>query len=237
MDNKEALQQIRHREKQSHIAAYSGDMLYKQGSWLSKPVKTVLDLLPNFDGYSSLHVLDLGCGVGRNCIAIAKHFQTIPCFIDCVDILELAIEKLKKYAEDFAVSEKINGTVMPIEDYRIAENHYDLVLAISALEHVDSEESFVSKLTEIRDGIRHNGIVCLVVNTNVREYDKVSGAPVPAQFEVNLPTDKMQELLACTFAGWEILKNNVCQQQYDIPREHGIHDLHTSVVTLAAKKK
>lgn len=65
------LASIRKAERESHLAAYDAFPLYAPGSWLAKPVKTVLDLLPRFAGYSSLRALDLGCGVGRNSIPAA----------------------------------------------------------------------------------------------------------------------------------------------------------------------
>ena len=80
-------------------------------------------------------------------------------------------------------------------------------------------------------------MVCLVVNSNVQERDKVTGKPIPAQFEVNLPTEEMQSILNEMFEGWMVLKTTVSEQQYDIPREHGISELKTSVVTFVARKE
>lgn len=42
-------------------------------------------------------------------------------------------------------------------------------MAISALEHVEDENVFYRKLQEIKDGIRGNGIVCLVINADLKE--------------------------------------------------------------------
>lgn len=72
MIEKDRLAKIRESERKSHEALYSGEELYKEGSWLKKPIKTVLDLLPLFREYDELKVLDLGCGVGRNAIAVAN---------------------------------------------------------------------------------------------------------------------------------------------------------------------
>ena len=118
----------------------------------------------------------------------------------------------------------------------IDENKYDWVMAVSALEHIDTKESFIRKLYEIGNGIRKNGVVCLVVNANVREKDKNTGEPLPLQFEVNLGTEEMQELLMQVFSGWEVIKSTVQNQRYDIPREGRISDLKTSVVTLVVRK-
>ena len=237
MNYENRLKQIRESEKQSHIEMYSNSELYKEGSWLRKPIKTVLDIIPLFNHYSELNVLDLGCGVGRNCIAIAQSFKNIPCKIDCVDILDLAIEKLYENAEELGVVSSINGIVETIENYHVGENKYDLVLAVSALEHIDSEQSFLSKLSEINRGIKKNGVVCLVINSDVKETDKSTGKEIPAQFEVNLQTEKLQAVLKEKFSDFEIMKTAVSEQQYDIPRGDIISDLKTKVVTFVARKK
>ena len=123
-----------------------------------------------------------------------------------------------------------------MEGFTIAENSYDLILAVSALEHIDSKDAFLSKLAEIRNGIRENGIVCMIVNSGVREFDRLSDAELPPQFEVNLPTEELQKLLAQTFSGWDVLKTGIQQQRYAIPRGFAVSDLSSNVVTFVAKK-
>lgn len=230
------LKNIRESEKKSHIEIYSNEELYRTESWLKRPIKTIKDLIPLFHEYKELCVLDLGCGVGRNCISIAKEYRNRDCHIECVDILDLAIEKLYLNAEEYGVSSNIQGIVKAIEDFKVKKNKYDLIIAVSALEHIDTEESFVKKLEEIRAGIRENGIVCLVINTNVVEKDKKTGECVPAQFEVNFATEVMQTVLNNIFEEWEIIKETVQEQQYDIPREFGVSDLRTNVVTYVVRK-
>lgn len=233
----ERVQQIRESERRSHITQYRNTGSNQSESWMSRPVKTVQDLLPHFAEYSELRVLDFGCGVGRNCIPIAKEFSGIPCRIDCVDILDIAVEKLTENAEKNGVASGIHGIVSSIEDYPIRKNAYDLILAISALEHVASEECFVSKLKEMKQGVREKGIACLILNTNVREFVKETGEKASAQFEVNLSTEKMRTILMDIFCDWQILKDTVIEQSYDIPRDFGISKLETTVVTLAARKQ
>ena len=230
------LAKIRESERKSHIEMYSNEELYKEGSWLRKPIKAVLDLLPLFENYKELHVLDLGSGVGRNSLAIAQYFSKIPCRVECVDILDLAIEKLLDNAKEYGVETSVYGIVTPIENFVIKENDYDFILAVSALEHVDSKESLISKLKEINRGIRRNGIVCLIMNSEVSEKDKETGEVLEPQFEVNLSTKEMQEVLRQTFEGWEVLKDMVREQQYDVPREGKVSHLQTKVVTLIARK-
>lgn len=230
------LSQIRNAEMASHTEVYSAHALFAPGSWLAKPVKTVLDLLPMFQGCGRFRALDLGCGVGRNSIPLAQAFQEIPCRVDCVDILELAIDKLHQNARRFSVEGAIHGITAPIDSYEIGKNTYDLILAVSALEHVASKEVLIQKLEQIRDGIHTGGMVCLILNTSVQERSKLDGRELPAQFEVNLPTLEWKNVLERIFSQWQVVKYTVVHQKYDIPRENGLAELETDVVTYAAKK-
>ncbi|WP_373285804.1 hypothetical protein [Paenibacillus segetis] len=49
---------IRAAEKKYHDACYKNNILFESGSWLHKPVKTVIDLLEYFNDYPYLKVLD-----------------------------------------------------------------------------------------------------------------------------------------------------------------------------------
>ena len=231
------LKKIRQAEADSHIEAYTNHALFSSGSWLAKPVKTVLDLLPLFEGYNEFLGLDLGSGVGRNSIPVAQHFKDISCRMDCVDILELAIEKLNENAQQYGVAGNIQGMVSSIDDYEINADSYDLIMAVSALEHIASRAAFERKLVEIRNGLRIGGVACLIVNSGVIEHDKATGEELPPQFEVNLPTCEMQHLLEKTFTCWQIIKHTVVHQKYDIPRENGIAELETDVVTCVFRRQ
>lgn len=232
----ERINHIRQAEAASHTRAYTRHALYSPGSWLAKPVKTVMELLPLFEGYTRFTALDLGTGVGRNCIPVAQHFSGIPCIVDCIDILELAIAKLNENALQYGVENCIRGIVSSIDDYEIAADSYDLILAVSALEHIASQSAFENKLVEIRDGLRPGGIACLIINSEVIEHSKETGQELPPQFEVNLPTSQMQDLLENTFEGWKIVKHTIVHQKYDIPRGKSIADLETDVVTYVVRK-
>lgn len=229
------LQQIREAEKESHTRMYTENPLYSEGGWLSKPIRTVLDIVPLFEGYRELRILDLGAGVGRNCIPFAQRYRDIPCRIDCVDILELAIRILQENAKAYDVSSSVFGIPSSIEAYAIPPKEYDLIMAVSSLEHVESEEAFWKKATEIRNGTRENGIVCLVINSNVVERNPSTGEELIPQFEVNPVTDDLQTRLKALFKGWQELKSTVVHQKYDIPRGERVVELETDVVTYVAR--
>ncbi len=230
------LELIRESERISHEKVYLNSVLFEKGSWRYKPVQTVLDILPLFSDYKSITVLDLGCGVGRNSIPIAQFCQNKISRVDCIDILEIAIGKLTEYSEEYGVSDIINGIVSPIDCFEIEKDSYDFILAVSALEHIESVESFKNKLAQIREGLKENGIVCLIVNSEVVEINKENGKLITPQFEVNVETKSMLELFEKIFDGWEILKSSVVRQQYDIPRGDYVSALTTNVVTYVSRK-
>lgn len=232
----ERIARIRENERKSHTEIYEKEELYKTNSWLQKPIKTVQEVFVSFDEYRELRVLDLGCGIGRNSVFIAEKFKDRKCIIDCVDLLDVAIEKLMQNAKMRNVEHSINGIQKSIETFPIDAQSYDFIMAISALEHIDTEENFCRKLSEIKNGLRENGIACLVINTNVQEMNLNTGETTEAQFEVNLSTAKMQKLLNKVFAGCSLLKTSVIRQEYDVPREGYISRLHTDVVTYVARK-
>lgn len=71
------LYKIRNAERKSHESCYENNRLFEEGSWLAKPVSSVMDIFPLLNKESSVKILDLGCGVGRNCIPAAQFFSKI----------------------------------------------------------------------------------------------------------------------------------------------------------------
>ena len=232
----ERLHRIRQNEANSHIDVYTHEKLYDSDTWLKKPIKTVQDLMSSFSGYKELRVLDLGSGVGRNSIYIAESFQGETCSIDCVDILDVAIEILEKNAAEHNVGNRIKGIVKAIEDFHITEDSYDLILAVSALEHIDSERHFTDKLSEISQGIRDGGIVCLVINSEVTEIDSATEKALEPNYEVNLKSEQILKYLDVFFGGWTIIKKNTTDQKYNIPRDGITSRLTTKVISFVARK-
>jgi len=84
------IEHIRKEEKKYHDLCYENYKLFEEGSWLYKPVKTVLDQLPLFEGKQDIRVLDLGSGVGRNSIPVAKEIKNNGKVV-CVDLFSLSI--------------------------------------------------------------------------------------------------------------------------------------------------
>lgn len=99
------IENVRKAEKEYHDYCYNNYALFEKGSWLYKPVKTVMDLLPYFESKENINVLDLGSGVGRNSIPIAEAIKGKQGKVVCVDLLDSAIQNLQKYSKEYKVDE------------------------------------------------------------------------------------------------------------------------------------
>lgn len=229
------LNTIRAAEKDAHETMYSQSKLYEPGSWLSRPVKSLVELFPLLEGRQNFRALDLACGVGRNSIAIAKTFPGG--LIDCVDILPMAVDKLRENAHNWGVENAIRGIVSPIDRFWIERNRYDLIVAVAALEHMDSEENMLCKLVEIREGLRPGGIFCMVMNTDIRERDVTTGMYQEPQFEINMAREEMRTHLHGIFKGDRIVKDRILFMSYETPREKGPAILESQVLTFAVQKE
>ena len=228
---------IRRAEAYSHTEAYTNFQLFETGSWLFKPVKTVMEQVSDLYDRGSFRGLDLGCGVGRNCIPILLALKTADARMDCVDILPLAIEKLLQNAKQYGVLDAINPVICSVDQYQIPENTYDLILAVSVMEHLDSADSLHQKLLQIRQGLRNHGIACFIINTSIREYAVFTGAALPVQFEINLTAAEMEKLLRTVFSDDKEVKFSVIHQQYETSRESGTVRLDTDVLTYVVRKR
>lgn len=227
---------IRTEEKKYHDLCYENHKLFEPGSWLHKPVKTVMDLMEEFSGQQNINVLDLGCGIGRNSIPIAEILKKTSGKVVCVDLLESAIEKLQEYSEKFEVQQYIETVQSDIEYFHIEEDDYDVIIAVSALEHISSEEALERKLHEMAVGTKPNGMNCIIINSNIREIERDSNVDLEPMFEVNLATDNMLELLDLQYEGWAIQTRLVKQLEYDIYRDEQLVSLITDCITFVVKK-
>ena len=228
------LEVIRRAEAQSHTAAYESLELYAPGSWLSKPVRALESLLPLYEGREGLRVLDLGSGVGRNAIACAQRLRESS--VECVDILPVAIEKLRENAQKLGVSAQIRGITAPVDSFAVEREGYDLILAASVLEHLDSRAGAVRKLKDIASGIRPGGGVLILMNTGVKEWDTETGEKLDAQFEVNLPPEEVRALLTEYFSGWEVLWDKCIHYEDPVPRGKRMATISSEVVTFTARR-
>lgn len=227
---------IRNEEKKYHDYCYDNYKLFEEGSWLYKPVKTVTDLLHLFDDKENVKVLDLGCGVGRNSIPIAEAIKSKNGKVVCVDLLDSALIKLRQYSKEYKVEEVILTEKADIGNYEIKTNEYDLIVAISSLEHVQSEVALNKIIQQMADGTQNNGVNCIVVNSEVTEIDEETNEKLDALMEVNLSTEDMIKKISSFYTGWELFKSEVKSLEYSIIRNGKPVLLKTNAITYVVRK-
>lgn len=230
------IQKIRDEEKKYHEACYENNKLFEAGSWLSRPVKTVIDSLAYFNSNDKLNVLDLGCGVGRNSIPVALSMKSRTGKVICVDILELALTKLLDYGQEFGVSEYIETNQSDISEYSIKENEFDYIIAVSALEHVESEFKFIQVLERMARGTKYNGINCIIMSTNIEEIDILTGKVLEPYMELNMTTFHAQQLILSAYQGWEIKLTTIKALQFNIERNDRKILLKSDCITYVVQK-
>ncbi|EJV64959.1 MULTISPECIES: class I SAM-dependent methyltransferase [Bacillus] len=228
---------IRHEEKKYHDLCYEQYKLFETGSWLYKPVKTVMDLIMDyFEGQNNLQVLDLGSGVGRNSIPIAQKIKNASGTVTCVDLLDSALTKLQIYSKEHDVFEVIKTEQAAIENYYIQPDTFDYIVAISSLEHVQSEEDLKNVLHSMKKGTKTGGINCLIINSNIQEIDLHTKEELDALIEINLPTEHMIYLLKSIYKEWQEIKIEIKELAYNIVRNERHIQLKTNAITFVVQK-
>lgn len=227
---------IRKEEKKYHDYCYDNYKLFEEASWLYKPVKTVIDLISLFEEKDDLSVLDLGSGVGRNSIPLAQAIKENGGTVMCVDLLDSALQKLNQYSEGYEVKEVIQTEKADIGNYDIKPNNFELIVAVSSLEHVQSEEVLGKVVQRMADGTKYNGINCIIVNSEVEEIDMDTNKKLDALMEINIPTEEMMNKLRQIYDGWEVLSIIVNPLEYKIIRNEKSVLLKTNAITYAVRK-
>jgi tellurite methyltransferase len=231
------IERIRMEEKRYHDHCYEQYQLFEEGSWLHKPVRTVMELFAELDELESADVLDLGCGVGRNSIPLAQRLLHRSGRIVCVDLLDSALSRLQDNAQQYGVEELIVPVKADVGDLAIAHAEYDYIVSVSCLEHVSSEEVFAGLLARMIQGTKPNGIHCFIISTHVRETDVQSGESLEVLYEINFRTDDLLELLKQHYSGWTVLRQTVKPYELDIDRNGRQIRLQGDVVTWAVRNK
>lgn len=230
------IEHIRSEEKKYHDLCYENYKLFEAGSWLNKPVQSVIQLLSFLNKIEKIKVLDLGCGVGRNSIPIAKAIKEQNGLVTCVDLLDSAINKLKQYSIEHGVNEVIQPVKSDIESFQIKNQEYDFIVAVSSLEHVHSVEAFETVVRRMAEGTKVNGINCIIINTEVEEIDIEANEKLEALMEINLSTDEMLKILKDIYLDWEAIEIIVKPLEFNISRNEKSVMLKTNAVTFIVKK-
>lgn len=131
--------------------AWKWEIVSKDNEFWNTPAPDIYYLCENWKGKKFKTFLDVGCGLGRNCIYMAKRGFEVCTF----DLSEKSVEVTKEKAKecgvqfkDICVADMLN---MPYKD-----NSFDCLLALNVISHTD-EEGFAKILGEIKRVLKPNG--------------------------------------------------------------------------------
>jgi 2-polyprenyl-3-methyl-5-hydroxy-6-metoxy-1,4-benzoquinol methylase len=186
-----------------HREFYKVNSLFEPGSWLEKPDANIIEIGNSFLGQAPIRVLDLGAGVGRNAIPLAKLLKDQKISIDCVDILDIAIDKLTLNAHTFGVTQSINPILADVSTYSIPTEQFDLILAESVVEHCLDMQAV---LLSIQTGTKIGGFNCLSITTDLEETDISTGAKLEPSIQTNLSAIDCEALIRHLYSNWKVKK-------------------------------
>jgi 2-polyprenyl-3-methyl-5-hydroxy-6-metoxy-1,4-benzoquinol methylase len=198
-----------------HESYYSSHKLFEEG-WLQKPDEEINRVVSVLSGLSNCRVLDIGCGVGRNAIPVAKELKLNGVRVDCYDMLDSAIQLLNEYAAKFDVSENIVGKCVDMDAIQIEPDTYDAILAISVIEHSKSIEAVERLLGEIVKGTKKGGANRLTVSTDRRATACDTGEPIDTRVETPMTKEQVLEILDRTYSGWHIDRKSLVPYKEDL---------------------
>lgn len=227
--------QARTEEVKYHEDFYAHHILFEPGSWLSKPVKIVLDMLDELD-LDHIHVLDLGCGVGRNSIPIAQKIKPHNGRITCVDLLPMAVNQLIANSKIYDVQDLMVSEAADVEAYNIPANCYEYIVACSCLEHVSSVEAFSTVVSRMIEGTKSQGINAILMSTENLDVDIETGMVSDGIIELNMKTADTFSLLHDLYRDWDILiEKSVPQSIHERKYEKEI-EFRSNWLTFVARK-
>ncbi|WP_342555397.1 class I SAM-dependent methyltransferase [Paenibacillus sp. FSL R7-0652] len=222
---KQQFEAARQAEAGYHSDFYKNNELFEEGTWMSRPMPMVMDMLERLLVHKQeLRVLDLGCGVGRHTIPIAQRLAQTNSQVIGVDLLDEAVDGLRKYAKQYQVEQIVQAEKGDVEHYPVQPDDFDFIAACSCLEHTSSREAFLETVERLKAGTRLGGIHCITMSTSVEEKEIRTGRQIEPLIELNLPTSEAITLLEQAYEGWNILfqehvTQTIEEEKYDEPTE------------------
>jgi len=198
-----------------HESYYSSHKLFEEG-WLQKPDEEVHRLVSFLSGRSNINVLDIGCGVGRNAIPIAKELKLNGVRVDCYDVLDSAIELLHGYAEQFDVAGSIFGKCIDMDSIEIEPESYDAILSVSVLEHSSSIAGVERLLRQIVNGTKPGGANRLTISTDRYVTACDTGEVIDTRVETPMSKEQVTEMLRNYYDGWLVDRLSLVPYKEDL---------------------
>ncbi|ERI91975.1 methyltransferase domain protein [Clostridiales bacterium oral taxon 876 str. F0540] len=135
----------------------------ESSSWLVPSIETCyLSEAWKLKGFNKF--LDVGCGLGRHSIYLAKKgFE-----VNAVDLSDYGVNHLKKWAEEEQLN--IDTQVCDMLNLPFEDNTFDCIIAYNVIYHTDTE-GFIKALNEIKRVLKDNGeLFITLISKNTWSY-------------------------------------------------------------------
>jgi 2-polyprenyl-3-methyl-5-hydroxy-6-metoxy-1,4-benzoquinol methylase len=131
------------------------DHIYDVDDFFGEPYPELIEF---FTAYPSRgHILDLGCGQGRDAIALAKMGYKV----SGIDVSELGVKQMLNKAKEEGLN--INGRVCDMFRFEIT-GFYDIIILNSILHfEKDDKKKEVELLLRISEKIKNKGLICICI--------------------------------------------------------------------------
>lgn len=131
------------------------DHIYDVDNYFGEPYGELIDFFKNLPAKGKL--LDVGCGQGRDAIALAKLGYNV----SGIDISKIGIDYLNENAEKQNLA--IKAFVADMFKFKMGAN-YDIILLDSILHFLKNDiQKEILLLEKIAEEIKSNGIVCICI--------------------------------------------------------------------------
>jgi len=106
------------------------------------------------------HGLDVGAGLGRNAIAMARAGLRT----EAIDVSETAVTRLRARAADAGLSESINAVCADVRTYDRKDSSYALIVAATVLDHLSAPDGR-DVLRRLTGALAPDGLLFVEVHT------------------------------------------------------------------------
>lgn len=216
-----------------HEEFYAQHDLFVAGSWLHRPAPFVMRGLEHLSPTAD-RALDLGAGVGRHTIPIAQRLG-LGSLVVGVDLLPIAGRRLHENATELGVRDRVQAIVADLEHLALRPASLDLLVSVSAMEHVSGPTAFVTVLRSCQRATRVGGLHCLIIGTDKVEED-AAGVIRPARVEYTLTSEDGERLLREVYAEWETLDYSRATFSVDEDRDGESYALRTTNLRLLVRR-
>jgi SAM-dependent methyltransferase len=224
-----------------HRHYYGKHQLFDKHSWLAGPDIGLMKLIEKElnSVKSTIRILDLGSGVGRNAVPMAMALKRarLTAEIVCVDVLTDSIEILKENSLKYGVDKMITAVVADNDDFVIAPESFDLIAAISVIEHCAGKANVLNLLNSVARGLKNNGLVRLEMTTDRNVVELDSKEPVASPVETPLTEIEVRKLLSTIFSDFAVLSLDVFPYEETIERNGKTLLWRSTQVNFSAKKR